>query len=45
MLQAYHSTGDVIPHTSLNFWSGHFFPWVESWEELQISLNLCSLGF
>lgn len=42
---AYHSVGDVIPHTTENLWSGHFFPWKESWEEIQISFNLCLFGF
>lgn len=41
---AYHSVGDLIPQTTENFWSGHFFPWVESWEEIQISFNLCLFG-
>jgi len=41
---AYHSIGGLIPQTSENFWSGHFFPWQESWEELQISFNLCLFG-
>jgi hypothetical protein len=35
----------VIPHTSESFWSGHFFPMIECWEELQVSLNLCLFGF
>jgi hypothetical protein len=41
---AYHSIGDVIPQTVDNLWSGHFFPWVECWEEIQISVNLCLFG-
>lgn len=41
----YYSIGDLIPHTIESFWSGHFFPWTESWEELQISYNLCLFGF
>jgi hypothetical protein len=41
----YHSIGDLIPHTTESFWSGHFFPWTESWKELQISYNLCLFGF
>jgi len=41
----YQSVGDLIPHTTESFWSGHFFPWTESYEELQISWNLCSMGF
>ena len=41
---AYHNVGDLIPHTTESFWSGHFFPWVESWDEIQISFNLCLFG-
>jgi hypothetical protein len=41
----YHSVGDLTPHTTENYWSGHFFPWVESWNEIQISFNLCMFGF
>ncbi|HET7230171.1 MAG TPA: hypothetical protein VFJ16_09225, partial [Longimicrobium sp.] len=41
---AYHSVGDLIPHTNESFWSGHYFPWKESWEELQISYTLCTFG-
>jgi len=41
---AYHSIGDIIPHTNENLFSGHFFPWQESWDELQISFNLCLFG-
>ncbi len=41
---AYHSIGEVIPHTHESLFSGHFFPWEESWNELQISFNLCLFG-
>ena len=41
----YYSVGDVIPHTVENAWSGHFFPYKESWDEIQISFNLCLFGF
>jgi len=41
----YYSIGDLIPETIESFWSGHIFPWNESWEELQISYNLCLFGF
>ena len=41
---ACHSIGDLIPHTFENFGSGHFFPWIQSWEEIQISFNLCLFG-
>jgi len=40
----YHSVGDVIPHTEESMFSGHFFPWSESWNELQISFDLCLFG-
>lgn len=40
----YHGVGGLIPHTEENLWSGHFFPWVESWDEIQISCNLCLFG-
>ena len=41
---AYHSIGDTIPQTDVSFWSGHFFPWMESWDEIQVSFTLCSFG-
>jgi len=41
---AYHDVGDLIPHPLEALWSGHFFPWVESWEDLQISCTLCLFG-
>lgn len=34
----------MIPLTMENFWSGHFFPYTESWDELQISFNLALFG-
>lgn len=40
----YRSVGDLIPQTARSLWSGHFFPWTESWEELQISYNLALFG-
>lgn len=40
----YHEVGLVIPQTNENFWSGHYFPYQESWEELQVSLNSCFFG-
>ena len=45
ILWVYHSVGDLIPQTETNLWSGHFFPYGESWRELQVSLNLCFFGF
>lgn len=41
---AYQCVGDLVPHTAESLWSGHFFPWVESWEDIQISCNLCLFG-
>ena len=40
----YHSIGDLIPHTIESFWSGHYFPFTESWDEIQISFTLCQFG-
>lgn len=40
----YHKIGTVIPQTNENFWSGHYFPWMESWSELEISYNLMEIG-
>ena len=40
----YQSIGKSIPQTTENWWSGHFFPFVESNEELQISFNLAMFG-
>jgi hypothetical protein len=40
----YHSIYNIIPTTMESFWSGHNFPYDESWDELQISFNLISFG-
>ena len=40
----YHSLHNVIPTTMESFWSGHNFPYSESWDELQISFNLICFG-
>ncbi len=40
----YHSLFNIIPTTTDNFWSGHQFPYDESWEEIQISYNLICFG-
>jgi len=37
--------GKVIPQTTDNMWSGHFFPYTEAIEEFQVSFNLMLLGF
>lgn len=41
----YHTVGLIIPQTVDNIWSGHYFPYRESWDELQISYNLVCFGF
>src|SRR6188768_4311976 len=40
----YQTVGMIIPQTMENLWSGHFFPFTESWEELQISFTQCCFG-
>lgn len=40
----YHEVGLIIPQTVENFWSGHYFPYSESWDELQVSFSLCCFG-
>lgn len=40
----YVSIGHVVPMTTDNFFSGHYFPYRQSWEELQIALNLTQFG-
>lgn len=40
----YHSLLNLIPETQESFWSGHNFPWEESWEEIQVSFILCTFG-
>jgi hypothetical protein len=42
---AFHSIGNAIPHTTESWWSGHYFPFSESFEEFEISFLLCSQGF
>lgn len=42
---AYFSISKLIPITSENMWSGHFHPNHDSREEIQVSYNLCLLGF
>lgn len=43
--RVYGSIGKTVPQTTENLWSGHFFPYTESWAELQISFNLVTFGF
>ena len=40
----YQTVGMIIPQNFENFWSGHFFPFIDSWEELQVSFNLICFG-
>lgn len=42
---AFHSIGIVIPQTTESWWSGHYFPFSESFKEFEISFLLCSQGF
>lgn len=41
---AYQKLSEIIPQTYDNFWSGHFFPFSESWNELQVSFTLVCFG-
>lgn len=41
----YRDVGRIIPMTTENFWSGHFFPYSESVDELQVSTNLVFFRF
>ncbi|AFL80502.1 hypothetical protein Aeqsu_1001 [Aequorivita sublithincola DSM 14238] len=40
----YHTVGMIIPQNFENFWSGHNFPFIESWEELQVSFTQICFG-
>lgn len=42
---AYHEVLDLVPQTVESFWSGHFFPFGESYYELENSFELCKQGF
>jgi len=42
---AYHHILDLIPVTVRKFFSGHIFPYNESYIELEISYNLAVIGF
>lgn len=44
-LYAYHEIADLIPQTTENIGSGHFFPFSESGYELENSYELCLEGF
>ncbi|WP_299148380.1 hypothetical protein [uncultured Dokdonia sp.] len=40
----YHIIGMTVPQNWDNLFSGHFFAFTESWDELQISYNLLNFG-
>lgn len=40
----YHTVGMIVPQNLENLWSGHYFPFIDSWEELQISFNQICFG-
>lgn len=42
---AYYEIGDLIPQTLDNVGSGHYFPYSESYSELENSYELCLEGF
>src|SRR6266540_640208 len=42
---AYHEIRDLVPQTLDNFMSGHYFPFSESYYELENSFQLCMEGF
>lgn len=40
----YHTVEKIISQNLENFWSAHNFPFIESWEELQVSFNQICFG-
>lgn len=40
----YNTVGMIVPQNFKNFWSGHYFPFIDSWEELQVSFNQICFG-
>lgn len=42
---AYNEVGSLVPQTIDSFWSGHFFPFSESYYELENSFQFCMYGF
>jgi hypothetical protein len=44
-LWAYYEVSDLVPQTVENLWSGHIFPFSESYYELENSFELCKQGF
>lgn len=40
----YHTVGMIVPQNFENLWSGHYLPFIDSWEELQVSFNQVCFG-
>ena len=40
----YHTVGQIVPQNLENFWSGHYFPFIDSWDELQVSFTQICFG-
>jgi len=40
----YHTVGMIVPQNFENLWSGHYFPFIDSWEELQVSFTQICFG-
>lgn len=40
----YQTIGRIIPQNFQNLWSGHYFPFIDSWEELQVSFTQICFG-
>lgn len=40
----YQTVGMIIPLNLENFWSGHYFPFIDSWDELQVSFTQICFG-
>lgn len=45
LIWVYHDLGDLVPQPIEKFWSGHYFPYTESFFELQNSFLLAQYGF
>lgn len=44
-LSAYYQVQTLVPQTVESFWSGHFFPFSESYCEIENSFELCMSGY
>ncbi len=40
----YHTVGMIVPQNFENLWSRHYFPFIDSWEELQVSFTQICFG-